>query len=777
MKHQRCSSTRHSAARFFTPRAAITKTVVLAAILVAFGAGGQKADDPDGPVIIQAGTEWLPLDLSLDIEPGSALDFTDVVPWHAPAGKFGRVIAGPQGKMVLADRPTEPVRFYGCNFCFSAQYLSHEQADRLAARLQRLGYNAVRFHHYESLLVARSQGITTTLRPEARDQLDYLFAALKQRGIYVTTDLFVSRPVLASEVWPDATGDVGMDNFKKAVLVNDRAFENFKAFARELLGHVNPYTKTRWAEDPTLAWLCCVNEGNPGNRWEDLSGRLKDDWTRAWNRWLAARYPTREALVGALGNPDAGQDPASGTVPLPSKFDDSPAAIQRAVFFAETEIGFHDRTRKFLRDELGCQALLTDMNAWTNPIQYQAVRGGLDYVDDHFYVDHPQFLERPWRLPSRCPNNSPVADGAPGGRRCSFIRLLDRPYTCSEFNYSGPGRFRGVGGILTGALGAVQDWSVIWRFAYSHNRESILDPRPAGYFDLASDPLSQAAERAAICLFRRGDMSAARHTVAIGLMADDVLKTPKNARPFVPSWDWLALVTRVGTVLAKSPNDLTGADLVLPLSWSPLARADAGKVLAVDPYAPDAGEKILAELRKRGWLDSANPTDVKAKRFRSETGELTVDGPADVLTLDTPRTAGGYAPAGKKIETKAVTAIIEDTDATVWVSSVDNVPIAESRRLLVTHLTDLQNNGVRYRDKARRVLLAWGGLPHLVHSGRATVAIRMKDPARARVWSLATSGKRIAEAKATVSDGALVIPLDVNAGGKARMLYEVELVQ
>ena len=776
MKEDPISSAQSAMATLNRMFVVIAKIAVLSAMIFTLGAKAAKDEDAnDGPVTIQAGAEWLPLDLELDIEQGSALDFSALIPWHSPAGKLGRVIAGAQGKMVFADRPNEPARFYGCNFCFSAHYVSHEQADRLATRLQRLGYNAVRFHHYESGLVARAQGNSTALKPDAQDQLDYLFAALKQRGIYVTTDLFVSRPVFASEVWEGATGDVGMDNFKMAVLVNERAFENFKAFTRSLLGHINPYTKTRWAEDPTLAWLNLVNEGNAGNFLGRLSGRLKDDWTLAWNRWLAARYPTREALASALIKLDAGQDAASGTVPLPARLDDSPAGVQLSLFLAETERSFFERTRKFLRDELGCRALLTNMNAWSNPIQYQAVRGGFDYVDDHFYVDHPQFLEQPWRLPSRCPNTSPVGQGAPGGRRCAFLRLLDRPFTCSEFNYSGPGRFRGVGGILTGALGAVQDWSVIWRFAYSHNRDSMFQPRPAGYFDLAGDPLSQAADRASICLFRRGDMTAAKHSVAIGMMADELLKTPKSARSTVPSWDWLALVTRVGTYLAKSPTDVTGADLVLPLSWSALARADGGKILAVDPYAGDAGDKILAEVRKRGWLGANNPTDIKARRFQSETGELTVDGPADILTLDTPRTAGGYAPAGKKIETKAVSIAIEDTDATVWVSSVDDAPIAESRRLLVTHLTDLQNSGVRYRDQARRVLLAWGGLPHLVRSGRATVAIRMKNATGARVWGLATSGKRLAEVKASVADGALVIPLDIAATGKARMLYEVEL--
>ena len=37
------------------------------------------------------------------------------------------------------------------------------------------------------------------------------------------------------------------------------------------------------------------------------------------------------------------------------------------------------------------------------PLANQAARAEYDYVDDHFYVDHPHFLEQDWRLPSRCP--------------------------------------------------------------------------------------------------------------------------------------------------------------------------------------------------------------------------------------------------------------------------------------------------------------------------------------------------------------------------------------
>jgi hypothetical protein len=53
----------------------------------------------------------------------------------------------------------------------------------------------------------------------------------------------------------------------------------------------------------------------------------------------------------------------------------------------------------------------------------------------------------------------------------------------------------------------------------------------------------------------------------------------------------------------------------------------------------------------------------------------------------------------------------------------------------------------------------------------------VKNAAAARVWALATSGKRLGEVKAGVAEGALVVPLDVNAGGRARMLYEVEIVE
>jgi hypothetical protein len=729
------------------------------------------AVDYDAPVVLAAGAEWVPLDYSTEIEAGSALDFSTQGQLDAPAGKHGRVLARQDGSFVFEKSPQTPRRFYGVNFCGTAQYIDHEQSDRLADRLARIGYNSVRIHHYESTLI-RGGADSVTLHPERLDQLDYLLAAFKKRGIYITTDLYVSRPVQAREIWDNAEGRVEMNDFKLAVMVNEKAFANWKTFSRNLLTHRNPYTGLTYAEDPALAWLSMINEGNVGNFLGGIkSPQLKADCQRKWNEFLAKRYGTAAALREAWKK-DPGGDLAAGTVPLvtiPWNPDESPAVRDAAAFCAALDVAALQRMKAFLRDELHCPSLVTNMNAWTNPLANQAARAEYDYVDDHFYVDHPHFLEQPWRLPSSCPNSSPIAAGAPGGCANCFTRLFDRPFTISEYNYSGPGRFRGVGGILTGCLGALQDCGALWRFAFSHSRENLFKASTAGYFDVGTDPLNQLAERAALCLYLRGDMRPAPHKVTIAMNTGDLLTQKTSSRRVAPSWSLLAHLTRVGTSLAGDQR--IDADLVLPVGQ--FAVNTSGQVLAEDPYADDAGTKILDAMRARGWL-KGNLTDLDAKRFQSETQELLIDAPRDVMVLDTARTAGGYGPEGETIRTAAATVTLDKSFATVWVSSLDAQPIRDSKRLLLCHLTDLQNTGAMFGEKARKTLYSWGTLPHLVQAGEATVRIRLAEPQRAVVYAISPSGKRLETVPTTVDNGELVVKLRVTGpDGKARLAYEI----
>ncbi len=749
---------------------------LIPALLQAADAPKDSTAQSNPPTTITAGPDWIPLRPELEIQPGSALDFSGLGLAEAPAGKHGRVIARPDGQFAFADSPGQPRRFYGVNLCFSALCLPKDQADRLAERLARLGYNALRIHHFEGELV-RGQTNSTTLNPQRLDQFDYLMAALIRRGLYLTTDLFVSRSVPWREIGIARDGAIPMDTFKVLVPVHPGAYVNWQNFARALLGHTNPYTQRSYADKPALAWLAMINEGNFGNFYNDI--QTIPQWKTAWNNWLAKRYSNRLALAAVWGpdlRPD--EDPANLSVALPDRLQ-APGLRPRdcIAFLAATEREMVLRMKTFLRDELRCRALISNSSSWTRFTTDQSARAAYDYVDDHFYINHPRFLQTPWRLPSRCPNSSPLAEGASGGRSIAFTRLFDKPFTVTEYNYSAPGRFRGVGGILTGAMGALQGWGGIWRFAYSHSSQALFSPSALDYFDLASDPLSQAAERASLCLFLRGDLQPAPHSVALIMTDADLAKPAARIPTLAPNWHWLAWVTRVGTLVVPSPEAPCPQTVLVPLAWqTPASAYPSAQVLPLEPYSIP-NERLIAALQDRNLFPAGQPPNPDRRFFRSETGEITIDGPQGRLILDTPRTAGGYASAGQTVETSrgGVRIAIQDSDATVWVSALDANPIRQSRRLLVTHLTDLQNSAIQYAEPARQTLLAWGQLPHLVRAGKAELSIRLDQPGQYRVWALAPSGKRLAQVPAKVLGDTLRFTADVAAepAAGARMLYEV----
>src|SRR5574341_2280079 len=138
---------------------------------------------------------------------------------------------------------------------------------------------------------------------------------------------------------------------------------------------------------------------------------------------------------------------------------------------------------------------------------------------------------------------------------------------------------------MTGAMGALQGWGAIWRFAYSHNREGMVAPSRMGYFDMASDPLSQAAERASLCLFLRGDLQPAPSSVALVMSEADLAKPAARIPTLAPKWHWLAWVTRVGTQVVPAPEKTLPHSLVLPLGWQTPASAHQTKhVLTEAPY-------------------------------------------------------------------------------------------------------------------------------------------------------------------------------------------------
>ncbi|MCK6486826.1 MAG: hypothetical protein L6R48_00545 [Planctomycetes bacterium] len=308
-----------------------------------------------------------------------------------------------------------------------------------------------------------------------------------------------------------------------------------------------------------------------------------------------------------------------------------------------------------------------------------------------------------------------------------------------------------MGGILTGALAGVQDWDGVWRFAYAHAAARLEEPAASGYFDLASDPLNQLADRAAVLLYRGGLVPPARREVVVAV--ERAVPPPPTAGEAVQSRPLLlqGWGARLGTAHA---DRVPAAAVALPVAR-----------LAADP----AGTLAAAGL---------DPDPAAARRSLAD-GGLVLDGRDGSLLIDLPAFAGGYAEPGARLEAvrAGVGIAVAGSGATVFVAALDRRPIASSRRLLVCHLTDLQNTGATYLEDSRRTLLAWGGLPHLVRRGGAELTVAVQEPERWRVHALDPAGRRHERLPAAVADGRLHLRLDVQGAQGARLCYEAEAME
>ena len=589
-------------------------------------------------VVIGEGPSWIPVDFRSSIQKDSALDLSSLIRAEAPAGRHGW-LKNVDGHFAFSDAPARKVRFYGLNLCSTANFPAHAEADELAERFCRLGYNAIRIHHHDAGLAWKSG--TEVFDAEKLDRLDYFLSRLFAKGLYVTTDLYVSRPVTWAELGlpsPDGAKTPARQAVKGVLMMTEEGYANWWGFARAFLEHVNPYTGRAYKDEPGMPLLALINENPITMGWHELRTYpfVQKMWKDRFGTDDCARIPEGDKRLN--------------------------------VFAAEVEDRFFKRGKTDLV-RIGAKALLTDISCGAQNAEFARVRQeNYDFTDLHFYIDHPEFLtDTRWTPPQRVGGENPFRSKR---LRPFFLRedvktpLL--PFTSTEWSFVGPGRYRGAGGMATGAAAALNDWGGAWRFAYAHGLGTALKSRGyVGCFDVASDPAQQLADRASILLFLRGDLASG---------------------------------------------------------------------------------------------------DSRGCRLDSSDGSL---------TIDTPRTCGGFRERGT-IETASLTVKLGDTAGSVWASSLDAAPLAQSKRILVTHLTDVQNAGTTFADPGRSILmgLGKGGLRAL--DGTAEVALKLDEPRYYRVHRLALDGERRGHVPARVLNGRLVFTARVAApDDKACFLYEV----
>lgn len=672
---------------------------------------------------------------------GSVIDLSFLL--EAPAGRSG-FIAIREGKLVRADG--RRIRFWGVNVSGRGCLPPKEHAPVIAERLARWGVNCVRFHFFDrpapNGIIDASRDDTRQLDPAQLDRLDYFIAQLKERGIYSDLNLNVARSYKRG----DGVRDWEYLGFAKGLTYFDPVLlELQREYARQLLTHRNPYTGNEYRHEPAVAFVELVNENslieawmdgrlrgtntrkNPGT-WTDITASYAQDLTRLYNQWLERNVPAdiqkqirQEAGVGE-GELIPRLEPAEFSKASATRFH------TEARFYMEIEREYFLSMRQFLREELGVQQLIIgNSDHGHSKSGYPIVVGTalLDVVDGHVYWQHPSYIRDPETgrtIGFRIPNTPMVAEPL----RSTVVQLartpvLGKPYTVSEVNHPFPHQYACEGIPILAAYGAFHDWDGIFWYTLAHAEIVGAEPRIAGHFDLAMDPVKMCQLAAGALAFLRGDIRPAEKVISRSY-------TPEQVRESIrlrDRWELYPLFTPglSGAVALKHALRVRSFDGPATESFPPVDE---------NPIVSDTGE-----LRWWTLADRKGVVVVDSPRWQAIVGHL-------------------QAPPA---ETSHLRVQVDNAFGAITVASLDDRPLGEATRLLLTACGQVANQGQRWNPE-RTTLEDWGRAPTVIEVIKGTVFLRDIAGSRIVVQPLDAQGRPLGEPQAVNKQGGLwTVPL------------------
>ena len=456
-----------------------------------------------GRVRMAANGEWLPMEMKKGVAKGGVTDFSAFSRVDAPAGKHGW-LRRVGDHFEFEGRPGERVRFCGANFVSSCCYPpTDEIADELVDRVIRSGYNTIRLHHFDCNggIVSTDDPARLKFDPKMLDRFDRFVAKCIAKGVYLTIDLFSLRRPLWRALGYDRDGDIHFQAMKALVHTTDAGFANWKAYAQQLLNHVNPYTGRAYRDEPGIPLVCLVNEGALSQSWSFIQ---KD----ALLQKLVGIDDIRSYVTG--GNPD----------------------FERLCMDVEAKSWAR---MKAAVKATGAKALLTDINNGPNFALKNDFRAReFDYFDNHCYVDHPHWLGGRLQLPASQRNVNLLDYEVSPIEQLANVRIKSMPYTVTEWNVNCPNPYRSAGGLYMGAVASKNRFDGLWRFTWAHGLDALLDGKSPGngFFDVMRDPVMQANDRAFQALYHRGDADGLDAMTRDTAAKTFVVETPKTQGGF-----------------------------------------------------------------------------------------------------------------------------------------------------------------------------------------------------------------------------------------------------
>lgn len=381
-------------------------------------------------------------------------------------------------------------------------------------------------------------------------------------------------------------------------------------------------------------------------------------------------------------------------------------------FYHETERDYFLELRRYVREELGSQALNAGTASWTGSLPDYWAMSGMDFADGHLYWDHPWWPESPdwsptgWVIGNEAWVNHPMVELA------SLIAVEGMPFTVTEFNEVFPNRYAAEGALLMAAFANHQDWDAVFLFDYADRTGIFAAEHCHSWFDLAGNPIKQAQMPVAARMFLRGQNRPPSALVSLSFTAEETL----------------------ASVL---------------YGWS----GEAASFLLQKNVGPMAGWRHRLRVAD---FDAPTPTaynlpDPPGPAWTSDSGELTwdiSDPDRGLVTMDAEQVqaAIGFT-AGRTVALSNLTLQFPPDAAAfnaITLQSLDSLPLSLSPRLLLGVFTRFENTGMVWNEDETSVNDRWGGPPTLIEPTKFTATLALDSVVGLTVERLDPTGAPVA---------------------------------
>jgi hypothetical protein len=315
-------------------------------------------------------------------------------------------------------------------------------------------------------------------------------------------------------------------------------------------------------------------------------------------------------------------------------------------FIVATDRNYLNVLRDTLRASTDALVPLTGTQIGFGGLTILDSQDGLDYQDNHFYIDHYSFPNVQWDAYDwRIRDVAAADDGWSSFIDMAWGREAGKPYTVSEFNQPWPNTHSAELDPSLAAYASFQDWDGIMHFAYAHGR-NWDDGVPNG-FNVNGDWTKFPVIGQSAWLFRTGAVKPSQATLNVPVSLDQRLQAAAASQ--------------------------------YPTAW---VSSKAG-------IPKDVAFTRGVQLAK----DSADPlpdgaTTAPATPYASDTGELTFDKGSGLLLVNAPQAAGVMGRIGRnRVSAGPVDVELASTArgfATVLLTALDNAPISDSGKLLLS---------------------------------------------------------------------------------------------